>query len=254
MKQIIKKIKEKKELSDLPDSLIEDTLKNYFKKYNLSMPSTKKSQKILIKEIRSELRKYTGRFQVSSKKRTELLKENKVRELLKTHTSTKERLPYYSKLISLIKKYDPKSILDLGCGLNPIAVAKKFPTAKYYAYDIKESELKLISHFFRENKIPGKTKVIDIRKLTKLPKTDLTLILKTLDIIETKGHPHATNIMKNLNSKNIIVSFSTKTLSGKPMNSPRRQWFENLLHSQRLEFKIFRIPNEVFYIISKNSN
>ncbi|MCH7536068.1 MAG: hypothetical protein IH948_10090 [Bacteroidetes bacterium] len=105
--------------------------------------------------------------------------------------------------------------------------------------------------FFKKNKIKGKTFLRDIRKIKEFPKTDLCLIMKTLDIVETKGHSQATKIMKNLNSKNIIVSFSTRTLSGKPMNSPRRQWFENLLENLEYKFKIINSNNEVFYFIEK---
>jgi len=162
-------------------------------------------------------------------------------------------LPYYNALIRAINNLKPKSILDLGSGLNPIAIINKIKNKNltYFAYDIKEDELQLINAFFRKNKIKGRTILTDIRKITTFPKTDLCLILKTLDIIETKGHTHATKIMRNLQSPNIIVSFSTRTLSGRPMRSPRRQWFESLLESLKYKYKVINSSNEVFYFIEK---
>jgi len=259
MNNIILKIKQKKELSDIPDELIEDVLKNYLKKHNIKIPSSRKSQKIIIKEVRAELRKYTGQYQISSRKRIALLNQNKITQLLKTHTSTRERLPYYSKLIRIIKELNPKSILDLGCGLNPIAIINKINNKAiiYYAYDIKQDELELINNFFRKNKIKGKTILADIRKITKFPKTDLCLILKTLDIIEpnSKGHKIANQIIRqiirNLQCKFIIISFATKTLSGKIMRMQRRIWLEKILDKLSYKFKTIRTKNEIFYIINK---
>jgi len=255
MNNIILKIKQKKELSDIPDELVEDALKNYLKKHNLEVPSSPKSQKIIIKEVRAELRKYTGQYQISSKKRISLLEQNKITELLKTHTSTRERISYYPKLIRIIKELNPKSILDLGCGLNPIAIINKInnKAITYYAYDIKQEELELINNFFKKNKTKGKTILEDIRKSTGFPKTDLCLILKTLDIIEPNSRSHriANQIIENLQCKFIIISFATKTLSGKIMKAQRRIWLEKILNKKSYKFKTIKTTNEIFYVVSK---
>lgn len=254
MKNIVKRIKEKKELSDLSDELVEEELASYARKHGLNLTLlNKKEWSIVTKEIRNTLRKYTGRFKASDKKRFDLLDEGRINELLKTHSSTKERLKDYSKLISLIKKINPKSILDIGCGLNPIAIASKFPETHYHALDIKEQELKLVEHYFAKHNLNGDVHLADIRKVKKFPKTDLCLILKTLDIIDanSNSHKNATEIIKKLKktSRNIIVSFSTRTLSGKPMSNVRRLWFERLCASQKLSFKTLTTTNEIFYVI-----
>ncbi|MDP4039472.1 MAG: hypothetical protein Q8P57_02745 [Candidatus Pacearchaeota archaeon] len=249
---IISEIKKKKELSDIPNSLIKEILEKSLKKNfknSIEEIKNKKQLKIIIKEVRSELRKYTGRFQISSKKRIALLKENRIEELLKTHSSTKERFLDYKILKSEIKKLNPSSILDLGCGLNPIIIANN--KIKYYAYDIKKDELNLISEFFKNNKINGKTVYKDIKKVKRFPKTDLTLILKVLDIIDQKGHRNAKEIIQKISSKNIIASFSLITLSGKPMSFPRRYWFEKTLEILNLKFKVKRTKTEIFYIINR---
>jgi hypothetical protein len=249
MKEIIKKIKQKKELSDIPNNFIEIMLKNYLQKYKISMPKSEKQQKVIIKEIRAELRNYAGRFQVKSnyQNRLKLLQQNKIQEILKTHSSTKERLENYDEINKWIYNTNPKSILDLACGLNPIALAKQ--GIFYIAVDIKEDELKLIDLFFKKNNLDGKTIIADITKIENFPKTDICLIFKTLDIIEQKGHKRAKEIIQKINTQTIIASFSTKTLSGKPMNYPRRLWFENLLKSLNYRFEIKKTNNEIFYFI-----
>ncbi|MFH1425726.1 MAG: hypothetical protein ABIG28_03320 [archaeon] len=248
-KEILKKIKQKKELSGTADSVVEETLNNYITKYNLSISNLPSRQlKIIIKEVRAKLRSLTGQFQKTSKNRANFLSSPKA--LLKTHTSTAERIKGYSKLKSIIKKINPQSILDLGCGLNPIALASK--KTKYYASDIKEDELDIIKQFFKKNKINGKTFVYDLRKISKqdLPKADLCLIFKVLDIIDKNL---SEKIILSIPCKKIMVSFSTIKISGKRMNHPKRIWFEKILERKELKYKKFQIDNEVFYLI-ENSN
>ena len=177
---------------------------------------------------------------------------NKINELLKSHTSTKERLAFYPKFKNIVKKINPNSILDLGCGLNPIALSNFFPNTFYYAYDIKKEDILLVEKFFKKNNINGKLFIADIRKVENFPKADLTLILKTLDIIDTKNHFISKSILKNIECKYFIISFSTHTLSGKPMNFPRRAWFENILKELNFKFAIIKSKNEVFYVAEKN--
>ncbi len=248
--QLIKKIKQKKELSGLTESLVSDALNSYLKKHNISLSSIKNSElKIIIKEIRAELRNLTGRFQKKTKKRSFLLEKKEINALLKTHSSTAERLEFYPRLKEIISSLKINSILDIGCGLNPIALASS--KVKYYALDIKEDDLSLVNKFFKENNINGEIIASDIRKLPELPAADLCIIFKTLDIIEKKSHNIAFSLIEKLNFKYLLISFATKTLSGKPMKLARRFWLENFLNSRNYFYETFFSSNEVFYLVRK---
>ena len=251
MDRVVAKIKEKKELSDIPDSLVGETLETYLRKNHLVIPQKEKELKIIIKEVRSHLRRYVGQYQSSASlsKKQRLLHEGKISELLKTHASTRERASFYPKLKELIKKMNPKSILDLGCGINPIAVAS--PGMEYYAYEIKKDDLVLVAEFFKMSRIKGKTFFKDIRKESEFPKADLTLMFKILDIMEKDKYNFTKSLLEKINSKHIIVSFSTRTLSGKPMNAPRRLWFEKLLEELKYKFTSISSNNEIFYLITR---
>lgn len=235
--ELIIKIKKKKELSGLSDKFVESILRDVLRKSKVSRELDKKSEKLIVKEVRAELRRYTGQYK----------KNRKNMNSLDVHVSTKERNPYYTKFTTRLSTLNPKSILDLGCGINPLAIANSKLT--YYASDINEADLKTVSNFFKEKNIKGQVFYQDLRTSRLFPKTDLTLILKVFDLIDKKGHKNAESILKSLKSKHIIVSFSTKKLSGKAMNSPKRIWFENLLKRLGLKFKTFNIPNEIFYLI-----
>ncbi|MEI6849641.1 MAG: hypothetical protein WCK29_01255, partial [archaeon] len=176
-----------------------------------------------------------------------------IEELLETHNSTKERLADYPIIKDLILKLNPKSILDLGCGLNPLALLDTIKNMEYYASDINENDLELINKYFRLNNIKGKAFVYDLRTIgsEKLPCADLCIIFKVLDIIEKKGHRLAEKILSSVDSKQFLVSFATRKLSNKPMNRPKRGWFEYLLKRLNYSFEILELGNEVIYIIKK---
>ncbi len=248
MMSLIEKIKKKKELAGLADSFIEQTIENHLTKKRIQLPLKEREEKLLIKEIRADLRKYVGRFQYS-KNKDRLVSEGSWDKLLATHASTKERLPYYSELKELIKRIQIHSILDLGCGLNPLALADL--GVKYYAIDIRSDEVTLLEKFFKEKGIEGQASVGDIRQMTTFPKTDLCLLLKVVDLLDTDGHKTAEQVLTRIPSKYILVSFSTKTLSGKPMNHPQRGWIERLCTRLGYTFERTTTKNEIFYLIEK---
>ncbi|MEM4259236.1 MAG: hypothetical protein QXS38_00525 [Candidatus Pacearchaeota archaeon] len=248
--KIIAKIKEKKELSGIDNSIIAENLEEYLFKHKLRLEQLgNKEIKLIIKDVRSVLRKKVGRFHLTTKDRGRLFNENKISSLLKSHTSTKERLEFYPQLKEIIKKLKVNSILDLGCGINPIALAS--PGIKYYAADINLEDLDLVKKYFHKNNIEGEVFFCDLNNIQdcRLPDTDLSLILKVFDILGKENYRLAKNILERIHSKHIIISFSTRTLSGKPMNRPRRVWFEKLLESMFYKFEILKSDNEIFYII-----
>lgn len=241
---LIKKIKEKKELSSLSDDLVKESIEKYVSKDKINIDKINNSDsKIIVSEVRSELRKLTGRFQRDAT-------VGDFEELLKKHSSTAERIEFYPQLKEIIKELKVKSILDLGCGINPIAIAEK--GMEYTAVDINESNLEVVKRFFQEKNISGKVINYDLRKTSlPFPKVDLCIMFKVLDIIETKGHKLAESIINQTNSKYLLISFPTKTLSGKPMNHPQRGWIERLLSRLKYDFKIISYKNEIFYLANK---
>jgi len=252
-KELILKIKDKKELLGLTDSVVEEILKRYIKKYKLSLKNLPYPQsKTVIKEVRAELRTITGQFQKSLKDKSKLSDSGSYTKLLETHSSTAERLEFYPILKEKLNKIGVRSILDLGCGLNPIALAS--PQIKYFASDIQEDELTLIDKFFKKHNIKGKVFVYDLRKISNdLPEADICILFKILDLLDNKKKRGklTEKILKKVPCKKILVSFSTRKLSGKPMNYPKRFWFENVLEKLKFDYKKFESKNEVFYLIEK---
>ncbi|HVY01696.1 MAG TPA: hypothetical protein VHA12_02955 [Candidatus Nanoarchaeia archaeon] len=242
--QIINKIKEKKSLSGIADTVVKKELEEHFRRAKIRKENlSDKDVKIIVHDVRARLRKLSGSFNVESEPEEE--------NILLSHSSTKERADFYDVLREKIYSLKPKSILDLGCGINPIALAKK--GIEYYAYDINEENLKLVDSFFKQNKIIGETGVVDLREPAALPDADICIIFKVLDILDEKDHKRSEALLNSIDCKYFLISFSTKTLSGAPMRHPQRGWIELLLTRLGYSFESFSSNNEIFYLATKKA-
>lgn len=242
MHDLVAKIKHKKELQGIADSFVIATLEEIIKKNRFVLPLAPKSEKLLIKEVRAKLRRSAGRFATQVKPDSE--------NALHLHASTRERQADYALLKEKIYALKPQSILDIGCGLNPIALAK--PGVKYFASDINESDLELVAKHFKKNRLDGQVYVSNALTETQFPEADLALLLKVVDLLDKKGHKRTEQVLKQLQVRHIVVSFSTKTLSGAPMRHPQRGWIEQLLTRLNYSYTIWKTKNEIYYFITKS--
>jgi 2-polyprenyl-3-methyl-5-hydroxy-6-metoxy-1,4-benzoquinol methylase len=230
-----------------------------FDKFILSKEYTE-----IIKAIRANLRKPYGVFQIDAKKREALLDSlSKTpgdidihQKILATHRSSKERLEIYPKLYTELFDLTgkPKSILDIGCGLNPISYPWMQISAEYIATELSQLDVDFISRYFKIKKIKNKTFVLNLlenyNKLAQFD-VDICFMFKLLDSLEATRHNISEKIIPHINAKHLVVSFSTKTISGKQMRSGRRTWFENLVSRLGFKFKLLEYPNEIFYVLKK---
>ncbi len=245
-KEIIEDITKKPSLKNIEKSFLKRKIKENLTKDKktlgfLSKEHSKRSKtyKDFIKEIRRQANLAHGMFQKKGK------------NILETHSSTKERLkdyPYiYKQIFKTTKK--PNSIIDLGCGLNPFSL--KYTNLKnitYYAYDLDTSLIK--KHL---KNVKAKNLDLQIEKnILKLPKADLCLMFKFLDSLE-KPKKYTEFIIKNLKVKFLVISFPLKTLKNKKMTTQKRGWLEQMLKRLKYTHKTFKTDNEIFYIIKNTS-
>lgn len=283
LKELIQSIKSKKELSGLDNDFVQqkvdkifnsdNTIKKKFTASNdFSQFSRSKEYNELLKKVRKELRAIYGVFQQENTNRDDLLKKLRVTKstderqellgaILETHTSTKERIPYYDDIYSkLCTEIKPKIVIDSGCGMNPLTYdyfVQHGCKPKIIASDISKDDMKFLSECFTAAEIPGKaialdlTKESDIEQLSKLS-GDVTLLLKLLDSLEEAKRHISYKIFENITTPWIIASFPTKSLGGKK-NIARlgRAWFERLLTRKEMKWEMFSVENELFYVIKQ---
>ncbi|MBI2667578.1 hypothetical protein HYX17_02295 [Candidatus Woesearchaeota archaeon] len=270
---LISYIKNKKEFSEIEDEFIAELLYNKINDKDLikiaehSKPEKSKEFKKSLKLIRKILHEVHGVFNIG-KNRVKLLKEleneieksdiinEKIKnihlELLKTHKSTIERINnyemIYNKIFSILT---PESILDLSSGLNPISFPwMNLDKVDYIATELNDNDVKFLNKYFslmRKFRLNGKAINMNLLKIKKLPKTDICFIFKTLDSLETLKRGATKDILSKIKSKIIVISFPTKTLSGKNLSKRRLAWFNRLIS----DYSTFEIENEIFYIVNK---
>src|SRR3989344_7207208 len=271
LNQIIKDIKSKKELRNLDDEFIKEKLDVYLQKNHLELNKEFKqlkrssSYKLMLKAIRKDLREFYGAFIVERpslnalkealKNKTLLQTMPEHNRILLTHRSTKERLAYYNEAYSKIfKSVKPKSILDLAAGLNPISFPyMNLKDVYYIATELTKKDCRFLKEYFSLIKIKHKVIQLDLlkgyKRLTNI-KADLCFLLKTLYSLEKVRRNISKEILKNIDSKYVIVSFSIKSLSGKkPIKE--RGWFHRILRELRLDYTTFKTENELFFILKK---
>jgi len=179
-------------------------------------------------------------------------------EIMESHASTSERIlfmkQFYLDLFKRIEK--PKKILDLACGLNPFAVLwmDLGPNAGYYAYDIDTRMIDQVNIFFCYLNRSYKAECLDILVSIPAIEADVVFLLKTLPCFEQQEKGVSEKIIASLKAKHIVISFPSKTLTGKAKG------MENYYHSfaleliNRLNLEYFKLdyPNEIFYVLNKS--
>jgi len=298
MAELIRLICEKKEFQNISNKLVEDEIIKLIKKSSklTKLYATKEIKNILkskelkqtIKEVRKVLHKLHGMFnELNFEKREEIIEnvisekltkpefEDKIKEILEMHVSSKERIndykKIYEKIFSILPKKDIRTILDIGCGFNPLSIPlTDINNVEYIASDINSEELKLINKFkdkFKEEynvdiltkqfnllTLDSKNEKIIKKQISNLTnkEVDLTIIFKVLEIIElNKSHRISENIIKNIPSKYLVVSFPTKTMTNKPMNFTNRGWMHLMLERLEYKYDTFEEENELFFVINK---
>lgn len=186
-------------------------------------------------------------------------------KILQTHASTRERMPFYAKLYASIFHHtgNPETILDLGCGINPFSFSfMQLKNMKYFACDVNIEEVELVDDYFkylhkRNKHFSGKAEILDTLhwvKLRQLVKAEICFLFKMTDVLDQgKGHQRSEEVIKNVPAKFVIVSFPTKTMSGRPMNFPRRTWIELMAKRLGYQYKTLEFLGEIFYLIDKRS-
>ena len=285
---VIRLVKQSRKFQGIDDALIRKALLNEINKkrsHRIVLERSderslerNKTVKALIRRVRASLfllhgAYYGKRSDLRYKLLEKLAKnihadEDKILELhkkiLHCHTSARERMGFYEILYREIFTLTgtPQSILDLGCGMNPVSYPfMHLNNIAYIASDFSQIDCDFVQAYFDvvKEKYPlqGQTTCINlldpegIEALQRLPAVDVAFLFKVSDLIDRKGHKPTEKVVQAVHARYIIVSFSTKTLSGKQMDKRRRIWFEMMIERLGYTFKTIEKLNELFYVVTK---
>lgn len=133
------------------------------------------------------------------------------------HASTRERIGhldrFYPELWSAIGGA-PASVLDLACGLNPLALPFMGldPGAEYLACDSDGRALDQVERFLAAVGQPHRTWACDLVTGAPDVEADVALLLKTVPILDRQDRGAAPRLLRGVRARHVIVSFPARAL------------------------------------------
>jgi len=273
--EIINEIKNKKELRNISDKVVENILKRELRKkqYLYKKLSSIKSIKqlkndeefyLLFKEVRRILHELYGLYTPKEDREIdrilfndEITLEQKIIELLMLTRSTAERLNFYKEIYKNIFIEKPLEILDLASGLNPISIyfSDQKPK-KYYYVDISEKILDINYQILKELNIENEGWLIDLLDPDDRIFRHYQYIFfwKIFPILEKYDFYAPRNLLSKLDFDYLIISFPQKSLGKKRNLGLAWRYKIKRFIVYKLKYKIikeFDIPYEYFIIVKK---
>ena len=180
-----------------------------------------------------------------------------LQRILPAHSSTRERMPILPRFFteSLADLGEINSVLDLACGLNPLAIPW-MPLKHGFTYtacDIFTDMVDFINIFFKHFQLNGSALLTDITQSIPTVQADLVLILKTIPCLEQVDKEAGQRLLTGLDAPNLLVSFPARSLGGKSKGMPRyyEQHFYELIAGRPWRIARFEFPGEIAFLVQK---
>jgi len=275
LSEIINEIKNKKELRNISDKVVENILKRELRKRQhlyerLSLIKNIKQLKndeefyLLFKEVRRILHELYGLYTPKEDKEidkilfnNEMTLEQKIIELLMLTRSTAERINFYKEIYNNIFIEKPLEILDLASGLNPISIyfSDQKPK-KYYYVDISEKILDINYQILKELNIENEGWLIDLLDPDDRIFRHYQYIFfwKIFPILEKYDFYAPRNLLSKLDFDYLIISFPQKSIGKRRNLGLAWRYKIKRFVTYKLKYKIikeFDIPYEYFIIVGK---
>lgn len=179
-------------------------------------------------------------------------------ELLKSHASTRERLAtlaeFYTTLFAVTGQ--PGSILDLACGLNPLA----FPwmglplTTRYHAYDLHQPRVELLNHYFRLQGLAELAEHADILVNPPTIKADVAFFFKEAHRFEQRRRGCNREFWLALNVNWLVVTLPASSLTGRhDLATGHRKLVAETLAGPDWPVSEQQVGNELIFFIHKGA-
>lgn len=240
----IEKIKQKKEFSGLPDSIIERAAE---------------MAKGDVKYSRALLRKYFGVFLTNR-----VLKgRGSADEVLKTHMSSKKRYynEFYDEIFLGIKGVG--SIIDLGCGVNGFSyeyLKDAVGNVDYVGIEAAGQLVGQMNKYFNSKGFCAKAIVGDLfdveevlKILKKQKKKRIVFLFQVIDALENLERDFSKDFIMKISKEceGIVLSLPTESLGGRKKFAVQRKWILDFLEKNFVIEKDFIMNGERIIYIRK---
>jgi 16S rRNA (guanine(1405)-N(7))-methyltransferase len=179
--------------------------------------------------------------------------------LMALHASTRERLAildrFYEALWAVAGR--PTSILDLGCGLNPLALPwMDLPAgARYLAIDIDAARIRFLNRYLELAGLPPLARCQDILVQCPPDRADLALLLKMSPTLERQEPGATLRLLQQIDAPRIAVSFAVKSLGGreKGMLGQYRDQFRRTVEGQQWAIHEILFDTELVFVVKREA-
>jgi 16S rRNA (guanine(1405)-N(7))-methyltransferase len=179
------------------------------------------------------------------------------RQVLGSHSSTRERLPVLDRFYPPIFRItgQPTSILDLGCGLNPLALPWMAlePGARYIAVDIDAERIQFLNRYLGLAGLEPLARCQDVLALPPDDAVDVALLLKLSPTLERLEQGATARLLDQIRARFAVISFAVKSLGGreKGMLNHYQQQFPDLAGSQSWRVEELIFATELVYVVER---
>ncbi len=185
------------------------------------------------------------------------------RNIMRQHSSTRERLPILDRFYSTIFADLPPihSVLDIASGFNPLARAwmPLAPRASYTAYDIYGDMMPFLQAAMRlmVDKEDGANQTAVQQDIISRPPTkraELALILKTLPVLAMVDETAVSRLLDTIQAEYLLISFPVRSLGGrqKGMVQHYDRLFINWMNGRGWSHKRYLFDGELAFLVKKD--
>jgi 16S rRNA (guanine(1405)-N(7))-methyltransferase len=188
-------------------------------------------------------------------------------KLMAQHTSTRERLPILDYVFTRTLSHLPPifSVLDIACGLNPLAREwmPLAPECNYVACDIYTDLIQFINEFCAIKNLKGHAIALDVTHTVPQNLTadgqeqafDLAILLKCLPCLDQIDKFASIRLLDRVNAKYLLISYPIRTLCGnaKGMSQHYELQFNALAQARAWQYERFEFDTELVFLVQQKS-
>ncbi|HLJ36657.1 MAG TPA: hypothetical protein VKU38_23570 [Ktedonobacteraceae bacterium] len=177
--------------------------------------------------------------------------------IMSSHASTRERLPILDQFYTTILAQLPPihSIVDIACGLNPLALPwmSLVNDVEYYAYDISESMMSFLTACLSLLRVQGHAQACDVLRSCPAQKVDVAFLLKAIPCLEQIDKRVGQTLLHAIQADAIVVSFPVRSLGGrnKGMVEHYDSHFRTLVAHETWDIQRFEFATELVFLVRK---
>ncbi|MBN1160247.1 MAG: methyltransferase [Candidatus Diapherotrites archaeon] len=254
-KGLLETLKETKEYKTISEETLKRVIKKNIEKYD--------NEKIAIKEIKKELydlhnayvkmidyKRALKQLEPAYKTKSPLKIKLAQEKILKRYDGRRMKVidTFYKEIFKVTGK--PKSIIDLGCGMNPLT----FPwmdlpeDTEYTCYDLDSEEIKFLNEYFELAGTKQKAIQQDIISKPVTKKADVAFLFKLITCLEWQEPGSAKEIVEKINAKYIVI---TMQVIGPGKIEENKIYLQKVLGKLAKDIISIDLKQEAIYIIKR---